>query len=312
MAVSDRQAERIKRMRRDAEKNSFKQATNLEPNIKDYMPEAYTKGDRLVVKAPTWWANPKFTFQHFIAEYAKNPRQALKDYASEATLELEPYIKDKYLIYNNVNWEREHPLNPDRTFKDWFKPSRHKYFMHLDMSSSRDAAGIAMAHYDDRQDKVFIDLMDRIEVPADGAIELERFRRYVLDIQGLHFPLYKVTFDRWQSLDIRQQLARKKIDTGLYSVDIDTEAYDTMLEFIMTGRLDYYYFEPFIDECKELMLINGKKIDHPVGGSKDVADAVAGVCGQIGLALKAGILKKRAGFVLISSDGTAIRSSMPS
>jgi hypothetical protein len=33
----------------------------------------------------------------------------------------------------------------------------------------------------------------------------------------------------------------------------------------------------FISECSKLEEIEGKKIDHPPKGSKDVADAVAGV-----------------------------------
>lgn len=51
-----------------------------------------------------------------------------------------------------------------------------------------------------------------------------------------------------------------------------------MKEAILEKRLDYYPYPKFIHECKYLELIQGKKVDHPIGKSKDCADAVAGVC----------------------------------
>jgi hypothetical protein len=86
----------------------------------------------------------------------------------------------------------------------------------------------------------------------------------------------------------RQVLEEKNFHTDRESADKDTVAYDTLVELIMTAnpaagnlRIDFYNFELFIWEMRELRLINGKKYDHPRKfanghrGSKDVADAVA-------------------------------------
>jgi len=49
-----------------------------------------------------------------------------------------------------------------------------------------------------------------------------------------------------------------------------------MKELFYNGRMKIYNSEILLTELKRLELVEGKKVDHPAKGSKDVADAVAG------------------------------------
>jgi len=82
-------------------------------------------------------------------------------------------------------------------------------------------------------------------------------------------------------VDSIQILKSRGIEAEILSVDKDTKAYDTFKEMLHTKRFDCYYYEPLHKEYQRLELIKGKKVDHPPGGSKDVCDAVAGVCYNI-------------------------------
>ena len=68
--------------------------------------------------------------------------------------------------------------------------------------------------------------------------------------------------------------------------------YTDLKEAVNEDRIDYYRIpsgnpdrpspsEVFVKECMRLEEIEGKKVDHPPKGSKDVSDAVAGVTHNI-------------------------------
>lgn len=80
------------------------------------------------------------------------------------------------------------------------------------------------------------------------------------------------------SVDSVQTLRSAGINADFLSIDRNPEAYYTMKAAILDKRLDYYNYKPFIEEAQSLEELKGKKIDHPRSGSKDVSDAVAGVC----------------------------------
>lgn len=99
-----------------------------------------------------------------------------------------------------------------------------------------------------------------------------------IEVEGTHNFATSAGVFVHNSVDSRQILEDKGYETDLLSVDRTTEAYDTLKELLHTNRLDYYHFETFEKEYECLELIKGKKVDHPSEGSKDVSDAVAGVC----------------------------------
>lgn len=64
-------------------------------------------------------------------------------------------------------------------------------------------------------------------------------------------------------------------------MDRQLEPYNLLKEAIYEERIDIPYHEVLSRELSNLELVNGNKVDHPPKGSKDVADAVAGVIANI-------------------------------
>jgi hypothetical protein len=132
-----------------------------------------------------------------------------------------------------------------------------------------------MAHND--EGVIYLDLMMQIKAPPNGEIIFSKIRDMIFDLKKRHFDIRGVTFDGWQSQDSIQILKDHGMDAEVLSVDRNSEAYDTLKDRFYYKKIKMYYFEPFIREVKRLEFVDGKKIDHPPHGSKDVSDAVAGV-----------------------------------
>lgn len=243
-------------------------------------------------------------------EFINNPTKALRDLAGIPPATGSPFIslvykiteaRDRWhLLYDVKNGpiEKPHKYLPD--IADWFQaPDRVKRACHIDMaySASGDGLGLAMGHVHEMieiegETKPFIvyDLVCRVHAPEGREIFLGDIRRIIYDLRGdRHFKIDVVTMDGFQSVDTRQQLERRKIFTEIVSVDKQTAPYEDLREAIYENRIAFpKYMVRLRDDdtelteivVKELMELvdNGNKIDHPEGGSKDVADAMAGVC----------------------------------
>jgi hypothetical protein len=188
-------------------------------------------------------------------------------------------------------------------------------FIHVDLGLRRDACGLAMATLQETGDRrrepgptndttsggaaaavepylppaacrpppdscrlpsvVRIEYMERIAPPEGGEVSFEQVRQRIYELRDRGFDIRKVTFDNWQSVDSRQILRQQGFETEELSVDRTLQPYETLRSLVNSGRIRYYRYEPFLRECRRLEFIRGSKADHPPGGSKDVADAVA-------------------------------------
>jgi len=212
----------------------------------------------------------------FEIEAKRNPEAFKRDFMAIPVLALEPYFKRMDLVESCLVANAESPIGEDGNFKPSFKGKlKTWYYIHVDLAHKRDATGIAMAH--DEGDEVIVDFMLRIKAPPGGEIYFSDIREMIFKLRELEFRIAGITFDGWQSIDSIQILKEKGFNCEVLSVDRDTSAYDTMKEKIYAGKLKCYRYEPFLQELRRLELVKGTKVDHPPhGGSKDVADAVAG------------------------------------
>lgn len=241
-------------------------------------------GSDLVVIAATWETNPKITFESLEAEFRNNPVKAWRNYGSRVDANIENAIKDPDALLRQVNTTRANPWNQAREeFFLWFRGRPGlRHFIHFDLSKSGDSTGVAMVHRDkDRKGLVVVDFMVQIEIPVGRNIDYGKLReRFVYDITSRGFYVEQVSYDQFQSDETRQVLEEKGYHTERVSADREPTAYDTLIELILGGRLDYYAYPVFIREMQELVW-NGRKYDHPrkgrngKPGTKDVADAVA-------------------------------------
>lgn len=169
-------------------------------------------------------------------------------------------------------------------------------WIHVDPALTGDSLGIAMGYiskyievikrddynveYKDIEPIFVIEFMLRVLPPKDERIELADIRRrLVYPLMGGGFKIAGFSSDSYQSAESFEHMKNKGVKKAIeISVDKTTEPYDILKSAMYEGRIRYYQYEPFIEELENLILDRKKnKVDHPPKGSKDVADAVAGL-----------------------------------
>lgn len=181
------------------------------------------------------------------------------------------------------------------------------YGIHVDLSVVEDRAGVAMCHVknwerrehevgdqgisdpnmqNDDRPIVKLDFVTYFEADLqarteDGEtqpreIQLRWARNLVRELRARGFPIGLVTFDTYQSRDSIQILEMWGIPADNLSVDRNIQPYANLRELIYDGRLEGYYNDILQIELEGLNLLPTGKVDHPPGGSKDLADAVCG------------------------------------
>lgn len=248
-------------------------------------------GSEIGVLAATWELNKKITFESLADEFRRNPVKAWRNYGSIVKHNVESALKDSTVVLRMVNTARSSPWDMTRNeFYPWFRgKAGTRYFIHFDLSETRDATGVAMSHRERRDYGAVsvVDFMLRIEAQMGKNIDYARLRKdFVYEMTNRGFHIQCVSYDQFQSAESRQVLTEKQYEVDEVSADRNMEAYDTTIELLLDSttdarKLDYYNYPTFIREFEELKLVNGKKYDHPsksrtgMPGSKDVTDAVA-------------------------------------
>lgn len=241
----------------------------------------------------------------YLRDFQNNPEKALRDLAGHPPAVGDPFISLTHKIFAaRDRWSEHHPgltspVDSDGRFANWFfAPDSLKRVAHIDLaySAEGDALGIAMGHVrevveidGERKPYIVIDMLMRLHAPPGGEIFLGDVRRLIYSLRDERkFRLQRVTIDGFQSQDTIQQLARRRFETDAVSVDKQVLPYHDLREAIYEDRIEFPPYlvrlrrndtemtEVLVKELTEL-IDNGAKIDHPPSGSKDVADAVAGV-----------------------------------
>jgi len=229
------------------------------------------------------------------AEFRRNQLRAMRDLGARPAEAFEPFFPDAEVLERAVDETLPRPIDEHGVLDAGFRPTgRCGRYIHVDLGLKRDACGIAMAHCaDDGGDGpvVVVELMHRIVPPEGGEVQFAQVRELILTLARRGVPIAQVSYDGYQSADSRQILRRHGLTVKLVSVDRDLEAYETLKEVLTQGRLRWYRYEPVLLECKGLELVEGRKVDHRQGGSKDVADAVAGAVSEAVLAWRGGEMR---------------------
>lgn len=167
-------------------------------------------------------------------------------------------------------------------------------FIHLDPSQSKDSYGFAMGHVQrfvtinrgevtETLPVLYYDVLLEIKPPRGGEILQAQVRKLIYALRNLGINVKWVTADNEaMSKDTLQLLSQQGFICGYQSMDTDTMGYDILKQAIYDGRVLAPVHPKAQKEVTQLE-INPKTlmIDHNPTGSKDVADAMAGV--SIGL-----------------------------
>jgi hypothetical protein len=168
---------------------------------------------------------------------------------------------------------------------DWVVDRDVPRYIHVDLGVKGDRTGIACAKVIGMKK---MELGDLPVVEVEWMVGIEPNRRYVDDevplwkvreflvwLKESGVNVVKVTFDSFQSVDMIQLLQRKGFQVERLSVDRTDEAYRNLVTLYLERRIKHVENVVYRRELFGLEW-DGKKVDHPAGGSKDIADAVAG------------------------------------
>lgn len=193
---------------------------------------------------------------------------------------------------------------PTFTFDNDFRPvSGANYAIHADLAIKQDCAGVAMTHVsswgeytetslDEEGGEVevtesrptvkvdfSVNFSASLKVQPPREIQIRWVRQLVFELIRRGFPIAKVTYDGFQSTDSMQILESHGLVSERASTDLNEDFWKTFRDVAYDGRLSLPYSARLLGELESLGRFSGK-VDHPIGGSKDEADAV--VCSIVG------------------------------
>ncbi len=164
----------------------------------------------------------------------------------------------------------------------------------LDPSLSGDCTGVAVGHvagwsevirrdekgleYNELAPNIIVDFVLRVIPPVGDEILLGDIRSLIYQLMEHGFNVRFASSDQFQSADTKQKFRQRGIEAKITSTDKDRQMYQTLKVTIYEGRILCYLYPILVEELKRLEYdpVTGK-VDHPKDGSKDVADALAGL-----------------------------------
>lgn len=166
-------------------------------------------------------------------------------------------------------------------------------YVHIDIGYASDALGMTMLHiagfrtlrrerrdgtwYLDRVPVVVVDFVLRIIPPKGSETDISCARSFLLSLRDYGVPIVRVSYDSHQSKTEVQTLKKMGFDAVVLSVDRTDEAYLGLRQMYAEKRISHYPHAVLFQELSALERdVDKRKVDHPKGGSKDLADSMAG------------------------------------
>jgi len=237
------------------------------------------------LKRPTWVVNPTRKIDDFRLAFFTDMGDAMQRFACVPTFASDAFFKQKDKLEKCMTLRN--PIDSNKRFDESFKPDPDKvYFVHADLAQKHDKCAVAIAHVDkwvnlqvvkDYEQVAPIIIVDAVvwwEPKVEGPVNLSDVKQWIQNLRRQGFNIGMVTFDRWQSFDIQQELQAVGIRTD--TVSVGKKHYEDLAMMIYEERVAMPYIPLLLDEMSELKIINDKKVDHPRKKSKDLSDAVTG------------------------------------
>jgi hypothetical protein len=261
----------------------------------------------------TWDVNPRVTGpEKFATQYKKDPIEAAAKYECKPARAVNPYFRNDAAVKSVFHEVEREPIivsyvqdgntwRPEYDFSRDFVPIQGaRYAMHGDLAINGDRAGIAMAHVVNQEE--FIDLIYdedgaeievremrpnvkvdfvisyQADISANPAreIQIRWARQLCLELIKRGFNIQRFTFDGFQSKDSMQILEEiHGIESDKVSTDRSTEPWRNLKDLIHDSRIWIPKRELVMNELLSLNQLPNGKVDHPISGSKDEADALA-------------------------------------
>jgi phage terminase large subunit-like protein len=239
----------------------------------------------LAFKKPTWEVNPTRKIDDFKLAFYTDLGDAMMRFACMPTFASDAFFKQKEKLEKCMN--TRNPLDSFRRFDEAFKPDPEKvYYVHADLAQKHDKCAVAIAHVDkwvniqvikDYEQVAPIVVVDAVawwEPRAEGPVNLSEVKQWIINLRREGFNIGRVSFDRWQSFDIQNELQAVGIKTE--TVSVAKKHYEDLAMMIYEERVAIPMIPLLLEEMSELKIMKGNRVDHPRKKSKDLADAVCG------------------------------------
>ena len=237
------------------------------------------------LKRPTWAVNPTRKIDDFKLAFYTDLGDAMQRFACIPTFSSDRFFKQTDKVRSAMSLRN--PIDQYRRFEETFVPDPDKkYFVHADLAQKHDKCAVAIAHVDkwvniqvikDYQQVAPIVVVDAVawwEPKVEGPVNLSEVKQWIQNLRRLGFDIGMVSFDRWQSFDIQNEL--KQVGMRTETVSVAKKHYEDMAILIYEDRLAMPAIDLLFEELTELKIMRGNKVDHPRKSSKDLADAVCG------------------------------------
>lgn len=237
------------------------------------------------IKRPTWVVNPTRKVDDFKLAFYTDLGDAMQRFACIPTYSSDAFFKQVEKV--RAAMTLRNPIDNFRRFDETFVPDPDKtYFIHADLAQLHDKCAVAIAHVDkwvniqvikDYQQVAPIVVVDAVawwEPKVEGPVNLSEVKQWIQNLRRLGFNIGMVSFDRWQSFDIQNEL--KQVGMRTETVSVAKKHYEDMAMLIYEDRLAMPAIDLLFEELTELKIMKGNRVDHPRKKSKDLADAVCG------------------------------------
>jgi hypothetical protein len=239
----------------------------------------------LALKRPTWEVNPTRKIDDFKIAFLTDLGDAMMRFLCTPTYSSDAFFKQKDKLVKCMTLTN--PVDSFRRFADNFKPDPDKvYYVHADLAQKHDKCAVAIAHvekwvniqvikdYEQVAPIVVVDAVAWWEPRAEGPVDLSHVKQWIQNLRRQGFNIGMVSFDRWQSFDIQQELKAVGIRTD--TVSVAKKHYEDLAMMIYEERVAMPMIPLLLEEMSELKIMKGNRVDHPRKKSKDLADAVCG------------------------------------
>ncbi len=237
------------------------------------------------LKRPTWEVNPTRKIDDFMIAFMTDLGDAMMRFACVPTFASDAFFKQVEKIRSCMTLRN--PVDTFKRFDESFKPDPDKvYYVHADLAQKHDKCAVAIAHvdkwvniqvinnYEQVAPIVVVDAVAWWEPKIEGPVNLSEVKQWIQNLRRLGFNIGMVSFDRWQSFDIQNEL--KQVGMRTDTVSVAKKHYEDMAMLVYEERLAMPSIELLFDELTQLKIMKNNRVDHPRKKSKDLADAVCG------------------------------------
>ncbi len=237
------------------------------------------------LKRPTWEVNPTRKIDDFKIAFMTDLGDAMMRFACVPTYASDAFFKQADKV--RACMTGRNPIDNFKRFDEAFKPDPDKtYYVHADLAQKHDKCAVAIAHvekwvnvqvikdYEQVSPIVVVDAVVWWEPKTEGPVNLSEVKQWIQNLRRNGFNIGLVTFDRWQSFDIQNEL--KAVGMKTDTVSVAKKHYEDMAMLVYEERLVMPSIELLFEELTELKIMKNDKVDHPRKKSKDLADAVCG------------------------------------